>query len=84
MPILPILISFLPTLIKGAESLFPKKEGEPSRGGEKKAFVLSMVGKAFDMLHVEKILPDFPNVDEKAYFLDIVSVSIEHLLPQLK
>lgn len=76
---LPILLSAIPSLISVAEKIIPKSEGSGSR---KKQLVMSALELVYDK-GVDKLLPDFPNVDEKKLFLRTCEVWIEELVPQL-
>jgi len=76
---LPILLSVIPSLIGIAEKIIPKSDGSGSR---KKQLVMSALELVYDK-GVEKILPDFPNVDEKKLFLRTCEVWIEELVPQI-
>lgn len=83
MPLIPILISALPSLISVAEKVFVKGPAGESKGASKKAFVLAAIGQLYDSLHLERVLPDFERVDERKLFLDMASVMVEHLVPEL-
>lgn len=82
MPILPLIGIALPALMRLAEGLFSSSDSAPS-GAVKKSFVLEMLGKIYDAVHFEKFLPDLPGVDEKALLLEIASVLIDKLVPEL-
>lgn len=85
MPLIPILGILLPSLIKTAEHVFDKKNDPEVKLGEvKKQYVLNLLSNLYDSLHLEKMLPDFPNVDEKKMFLGFAAVAIDHLVPELK
>lgn len=77
MPIIPILTAVLPGLIHFAE----KAIVGDGKGAEKKSVVLSLIEKFYDAIHLERIFPDIDGVDEKKFFLDLVSVAIDHLAP---
>lgn len=78
---MPILVALLPSLIKAAEGLFPKKDGSQSTGSAKKEFVLKMAGAAWDGMNLGKIFHDFDRLDERKLFLDLVGVAVDHLVP---
>lgn len=81
MPIFPLLLTILPSLIKGAEVILPRIAGGAPTGAAKKNYVLMGVGLAYDHLGVGKMLPDFPNVDERRLVMRTAEVWIEELLP---
>lgn len=81
MPIIPILGIALPALIKVAERLFSGENKQP--GSMKKFFVMNMISKLYDAVHLEKIVPDVPGLDEKALIMDFVSILIDRLVPEL-
>ena len=73
--ILPIILSLLPTLIKGAENLLPG----PGKGHDKKEMVMTLVSGLYDKF-LKNSVPDLPLIDEKAVILEIASLLIDFLV----
>ncbi len=79
-----ILIALIPGLIKLAEVAFPKAaDAVIGTGDAKKAFVVEYLGKLYDALHLEKVVHDFPGIDERSLFVATADLWIEALLPQI-
>lgn len=71
-----LIPAVLPLLVKGAELLFPKRDGV-KMGDAKKAWVLSVVMSYYDSKLASKVW-DLPRLNERKLFEDLVSVAIDH------
>lgn len=79
---LPLLTVLVPALVKGAELLIPKKDGQ-SNGDAKLEFVMSLVEKAYDGLGA-KYMPDWESIDEKRLFMKLARVVVEECVMAAK
>lgn len=72
MPLLPLLIGVIPSLIHAAENVLAPS----ANSSEKKEWVKDILGAIYDRVLKDK-LPDFPGVDERAVFIDVCDYILE-------
>ncbi len=73
---IPILVAVIPGLIKLAEGVFSGS----GRGSTKKDFVMRVVEALLQNVNLPDVLK---NTDEKKMMLEIISVVIDNLVPEL-
>jgi len=74
-----IVIALVPVLMKVAESLFSGQ----GKGADKKSFVVGILESIYDKGLV-KLIPDWPNIDEKKLFVETCSLWIDELAKGFK
>lgn len=79
---IPILISAIPSAIVAAERIFGKKEGEQSRGAEKKSYVMMQLELHYDFLKSQGMIP--AEFLDKSKVLEACDSLVEQAVAKMK